>query len=192
MKSKYLLTIFLFSLFISCTFDYGETDPAESMLPDLVMINVDYVRVRSADPLARFQAERAERYERQNLMKLETFSFEQYGEKGEEVNVFGKAGRASINIRSGDISMSDEVWLEISSEDIILETFQLDWREEPHLLFTGDENTVNVYQSNGTSFTGIGLMVDARRREWEFSSNVSGIFVQDDAEEGTASSGADE
>jgi len=188
MSNKCLLNIFLLSLcslFVSCTFDYGETDPSESTLPDLVMINVDYVRVRSADPIARFQAERAERYEKQNLMKLETFSFEQYGERGEEVNVFGRAGSASINIRSSDIFMSNEVWLEINSEDIILETFQLEWREEPHVLSTGEEHTVNVYQSNGTSFTGIGLRADARRRSWEFSGNVSGTFVQnDDAEEG--------
>ncbi|MCL2810256.1 MAG: LPS export ABC transporter periplasmic protein LptC [Treponema sp.] len=174
---------FFFFLFLSCTFDYGDLDPEDGTMPDLVMINVDYMRVRSADPIARFQADRAERYDRQNLMKLEVLLFEQYGEKGEEVNVLGKAGSASINIRSGDFSMSDDVWLEINSEDIILETFQLDWREEPHILFTADETIVNVYQSNGTSFTGIGLTVEARSRLWEFSGNVSGTFVQNDDED---------
>ena len=90
------LSLLFFSLFsfllplASCTFDYGETESAGSDLPDLVMENVEYVRVRSSDPIARFQAERAERYEKQGLMKIQNFVFEQYGERGEEVNAHGE------------------------------------------------------------------------------------------------------
>ncbi|MCL2721114.1 MAG: LPS export ABC transporter periplasmic protein LptC [Treponema sp.] len=184
---KKRLTVFFISLFsflffflTSCTFNYGEMDPSEGIMPDLVMINVNYVRVRAADPIARFHADRAEQYERQNLMKLENLSFEQYGEHTDDVNVFGKAGSASINIRSGDIFMNNDVRLEIESEDIIIETFQLDWKDEMRVLSAGEENIVNIFQSNGTSFTGIGLSVDARRRTWEFSGNASGVFVQED------------
>jgi hypothetical protein len=91
------------------------------------MENVEYVRIRSSDPVARFQAERAERYERQGMMKIQNFVFEQYGERGEEVNAYGKAGSASVNIESGDIFMDRGVRIEVESEDIILETNQLEW-----------------------------------------------------------------
>jgi len=152
-------------------------------MPDLVMINVEYIRVRSADPIARVQAERAERYEKQGLMKLENFMFEQYGEKGQEVNTQGGAGNASVDINSGDISMTNGVRLEVESEDIILETSQIEWKDEPHTITSGAEDEVHVYRENGTHFIGVGLSADARKRTFEFSSDISGTYVQEDEDE---------
>jgi len=170
-------------LFItSCTFDYGEAT-VERETPDLVMENVEYVRVRSSDPIARFTAERAERYEKQGVMKLKNFTFEQYGERGEEVNAIGGAGYASVDIETGDVFMDNGVWLEVESEDIILETKQLDWKDEPRLLYSGPEDEVNIFQSSGTDFKGIGLYVEARNRIWEFKGNVSGTFISVDEED---------
>jgi LPS export ABC transporter protein LptC len=184
MKKTVICFCAVFLLFLgSCSFDYGERESSGRELPDLIMENVEYVRVRSADPVARFQAERAERYEKQSIMKLQNFSFEQYGEHGEEVNASGKAGSAAIDIGSGDISMDMGVRLEVQSEDIIIETNQLDWKDEPRTLSTGEENEVYVYQQNGTSFTGTGLQADARRRTWEFTGSVGGNYIYEDDEE---------
>jgi LPS export ABC transporter protein LptC len=181
----YCMIIFLFT---ACTFDYGQTGDGDRDTPDLIMENVEYVRIRSADPVARFTAERAERFEKKGIMRLTNFSFEQYGEKGEEINAFGKAGFASIDIETGDVSMDNGVWIEVESENIIMETKQLDWRDEPRTLSTNPGNEVHIYQESGTSFTGIGLHVDARNRIYEFLGNVSGIFIptddEDDEEEG--------
>jgi LPS export ABC transporter protein LptC len=176
------LCFFLFSL-SGCTFDYGGGESSGSDLPDLVMENVDYVRVRSADPIARFQAERAERYEKQGVMTLQNFIFEQYGERGEEVNAVGKAGNASVNIESGDIFMDRGVRIEVESEDIIIETNQLEWKDKERILSTGEDEEVNIFQQNGTGFTGTGLNVDARRRAWEFSGSAGGIYIYDDEDE---------
>jgi len=190
MDKKYRFNVFFFFLFsvfcflfMSCTFDYGETSSLERMLPDLVMQNVEYVRVRSSDPIARIQAERVERYESQGIMKLEQFSFEQFGEHSEDINAFGRAGFASVNIESTDVFMDRGVRIEINSEDIIIETNQLDWRDGPQTLVSGEKDEVYIYQNNGTNFTGIGLRVDVRRRTWEFSGSVSGIYVHDENED---------
>ena len=176
------LFFFLFSLF-SCTFDYGESESSGNELPDLIMENVEYVRVRSSDPVARFQAERAERYEQQGVMKLKNFTFEQYGEHGVEVNAFGRAGSASVNIDTGDIYMDNGVRIEVESEDIIIETDRLEWKDEERLLYAGVNSGVNILQNNGTFFSGIGLRADARRRTWEFSGSVSGTYIYDDDDE---------
>ena len=182
MKNTVIILICLSILFASCSFDYGQSGDKESETPDLVMENVEYVRVRSADPIARFHAERAERYEKQGVMKLSNFTFEQYGERGEEVNAYGTAGFASIEIESGNVFMDEGVLIEVESEDIILETKQLDWKDEPRTLSTPPTNEVHIYQDSGTSFTGIGLRVDARNRTYEFTGNVFGIFISTDDE----------
>jgi LPS export ABC transporter protein LptC len=180
-KAAYLSILII--LVSGCTFDYGQSESSGEDIPDLIMEKVDYMRVRSADPLARFQAERAERYESLGVMRLQKFSFEQYGERGTEVNAAGMAGYASVDINTSDISMDRGVRIEVDSEDIIIETNQLEWRDEPKTLYTEDDAAVNIYQNNGTGFTGIGLYAEARNRVWEFKGEVSGIFIHDDDEE---------
>ena len=180
-KKTCVICIFIV-LLGSCTFDYGESGSSEKELPDLIMENVEYVRVRSRDPVARFQAEYAERYERQRVMKLQNLTFEQYGERGEEINTVGRAGNASIDIETGDIFMDKGVRVEVESEDIIIETYQLEWKDEQRTLSSGREDEVNVYRDNGTSFTGIGLRADARTRTWEFSGRVGGTYIHDEDE----------
>jgi LPS export ABC transporter protein LptC len=173
-----LFVIFLYC--ISCTFDYGEDQSSGDDVPNLVMENVEYVRVRSADPLARIKADRVERYEKQNLMKLENLTFEQYGSKGEEINVYGKAGYAHVEINTGDIFLDRNVKLDVASEDIFLETNQLDWKDQPRSISTDENAEVFIYRKNGTRFAGRGLHIDARKKNWEFTGSVSGTYIYDD------------
>jgi LPS export ABC transporter protein LptC len=181
LPTPYSLLPFLL-LLASCSFNYGNEEGDKS-LPDIVMENVEYVRMRDADPQARFQAERAERYEERRIMELVNFSFEQFGSQVEEVNASGRAGSGTVEIDSGDIRLDNMVRLEVESEDIAIETLWLEWKDTDRLLFGGDEEEVVIQQENGTTFSGIGFHADAGRRTWEFSGNVEGTFIQDDDEE---------
>jgi len=147
------------------------------------MTNVVYVRVRSADPIAKVQAERAERFESRGVMVLHNFTFEQFGDSGNEVESFGWAGTASVHIESGDVSMSDGVRLEVESEDFILETNQLNWRDDPRLLSSGENDEVFIFRANGTNFTGIGFNANIREHSWAFTGAVFGTFIPDDEDE---------
>jgi hypothetical protein len=73
-----------------------------------------------------------------------------------------------------------------------METIQLEWKDEPRTLTTGEHNEVNIFQSNGTSFTGIGLSADARRRTWEFAGAVSGEYYYEEDEEESPEEEADD
>ena len=179
----YSLLLLLPLLCASCSFDYGNQDGADKGQPDIVMENVEYVRVRSADPQARFQAELLERYEERRIMELRNFSFEQFGNRGEDINAYGRAGSASVEIDSGDIRMDDGVRIDVDSEDLAIETQWLEWKDKDRILTSGEEDEVNVFQKDGTSFTGIGLHADARRRTWEFKGSVEGSYTYEEAEE---------
>ena len=183
-KSSFIILCSLFSaLCFACSFDYGNQDGADKNQPDIVMDNVEYVRVRDADPQARLQAERVERYEERRIMELLNFSFEQFGNRGEDVNAYGRAGSASFEIDSGDIRLGSGVRIEVESEDIIIETEWLEWRDKPRTLSGRAEDEVYVYQENGTVFSGIGFHADARRRTWDFSGRVGGTYIHEDDEE---------
>jgi LPS export ABC transporter protein LptC len=183
MKNEHFFPIFaLLSCLLplaACSFDYG-TQGSDKSQPDIVMENVEYVRVRSADPQARFQAERLERYEERRIIELRNFSFEQFGNRGEDINAYGRAGSASIELDSLDMRLDNGVRIDVDSEDLAIETKWLEWKDEARTLTGGPENEVNIFQEKGTAFTGTGFHADARRRTWEFSGSVSGTYVQDD------------
>jgi len=142
------------------------------------MENVEYVRVRSAEIQARFLAERAERFENRQLMELRNFSFEQF-EQG-DVNAFGMAGSASVELDSLDIFMADGVRLEVESEEIAIETMRLEWRDTQRILLGGGDDEVQISREDGTAFAGIGFRADARQRTWEFAGAVVGTYVHED------------
>jgi LPS export ABC transporter protein LptC len=183
---KYSRIIWLSSLALlsACSFDYGNTSGGDKNLPDIVMDNVEYVRMRSLDPQARLQAERVERYEERRVREWRNFSFEQFGSHSGEINAYGRAGSALYKIDSGDISMEDGVRLDVESEEIAIETSRLEWKDKDRILSGGDDDEVHIYQENGTSFTGVGFQSDARSRTWSFSDTVSGTYIHDDEDDG--------
>jgi LPS export ABC transporter protein LptC len=179
-KPIILLFSLLFSFVMSCSFDYGNTSGSDKNLPDITMDNVEYVRMRSLEPQARLQAERVERYEERGIMELRNFSFEQFGNHGEDVNAYGRAGSASFEIDSGNIRMDDGVRIDVESEEIAIETSWLEWKDKARTLTGGSEEEVHVYQDNGTSFSGVGFQANARTRSWSFTDTVSGTYINDD------------
>jgi len=169
-------------LLIACSFDYSAGTGLEDTRPDIVMENIEYVRVRGGDILARFQAEHAERWEERQLMELSNFTFEQMEDHGETVNVEGAAKAAVVQIDTGDISLSGGVQISIESEDITINTSELEWRDKEKAIKGGAEEEVDVKRSDGTNFTGKGFSAEIRSRTWSFTGEVKGRYVEKDEE----------
>ena len=177
------LVISLAALLTACTFDYGTGDGLDDMRPDIVMENIEYVRIRGGDLFARFQAEYAERWERTQTMNLREFAFEQMEDRGETVNVEGSASSARVFLESGDMILSGGVIINIDSEDITINTNELEWRDEDKFLIGSSEEEVEITRSDGTQFTGRGLSASIRSRSWTFSGEVSGTYVEEDEDD---------
>jgi LPS export ABC transporter protein LptC len=167
-------------LLSACSFDYGSGQDGENDKPDIIMENIEYVRVRKGDMLARFRAEHAERWEERQVMALKNFTFEQMEDHGQRVNVGGNAGAASVQLESGDITLSDGVKISIESEDLIINIAGIEWKDKEKTLTGASNDKVDVQRSDGTSFTGIGFQADIRSRTWSFSGEVKGTYVEKD------------
>ncbi|MCL2069623.1 MAG: LPS export ABC transporter periplasmic protein LptC [Treponema sp.] len=175
-----LIALFLFA---SCSFDYGPSGDTGPNRPDIVMEDIEYIRVLGGDPQVRFAAELAERWEDLQIMELRNFTFEQLEDWEGTVNAEGSAGAAVVQLESGDVAMSSGVIINIESEDIRITTIELEWRDEERFLFGRDDTEVEIGRSDGTNFTGRGFSVYARSREWAFTGEVQGVFVEEDDDE---------
>jgi LPS export ABC transporter protein LptC len=178
-----LLISLVFLLQGACSFDYGPSEEEGDDQPDVVMNDVEYVRVRDGDPVVRFRAESAERYETRQTMELRNFSFEQFNTRGDEINAEGRAGTALVELDSGNIQMDQGISITVESEDITIETTSLAWQDKERTLSGREYGLVDVRRSDGTSFSGRGFFANARERSWSFSAGAEGSYFHEDEEE---------
>jgi LPS export ABC transporter protein LptC len=186
-KSRLNIAISLLAAFVvsggSCSFDYETQEPDESTLPDIVMENLDYVRVRAGSLQAHFIAERAERYDKRRTMELSAIQFEQYNLATGELDAKGTAGGAEIELDNGNVTLKDGIDLSVETEELTLETDWLAWNDGERTLNGRDDAAVVIKQPGGTDFSGTGLNANVRSRQWEFAGGAEGAFEQDDEEE---------
>jgi LPS export ABC transporter protein LptC len=188
-----LFTLFTIFALTACSFDYGDGASETEGQPDIVMNDVEYVRVRDGYPVVRFRAEEAKRFEEKQTMELDQFNFEQFETHAETVSATGNAGIASIELESGNIHMKDGVRVDVESEDLSIATSMLEWQDKERVLSTGEAERVDIQRSDGTTFTGWGFSADARRRTWEFKNGVEGTYVEkDDEDEDESAAGTNE
>jgi len=183
MKGIFSVTILVVFLLSACTFDYGAGQGPEGGRPDIVMENIEYVRVRGGNILARFHAEHAEQWEERQIMILREFTFEQMEDQGETVNVEGNAGAAEVDLDTGDIVLFDGVRIRIESEDLDINTRLLEWNDREKTLTGDSDDEVDIQRSDGTNFTGRGFSADIRRRTWAFTGEAWGSFVDEEDED---------
>ena len=175
-KKVYFLPLVL--LLAGCTFDYGD-DGVTRGRPDIVMENILYIRVRGGDPIVRFHAEYAERWEDYQIMELQNFLFEQLEDDGRTVNAEGSANTATVELSSGDVRLKGDVLIDIEAEDLIIRAAELQWRDGERS-FTGNEDEeVEIERSDGTYMVGTGFSANVRSRTWAFSGGGAGSFVED-------------
>jgi LPS export ABC transporter protein LptC len=175
----------LFTLFpcFSCSFDYGAASVETSEQPDIIMDDVEYVRVRNGDPIVRFRADTAERYEKKQIMHVKEFEFEQFQNHGKEANVQGAVGTAHIEIDTGNIQMRNGIRIDVTSDDISIRTDTLQWEDKTRSVSAGKEDEVWIERSDGTSFSGKGFSAKVREQVFTFDGGIQGVYFEVDDDE---------
>lgn len=166
--------------FSACSFDYSAlSEDSPESLPDVVMSDVEYVRVRDGKAVVRLQAESLERYEKDRRMVVKAPRFAQFSSDGTDGAV-GGASSAVIDLSSGDVAMYGGVMLSIPSEEMIIETDELSWKDDDRMLRGAADKPVLVKKADGSYLAGLGFSADARGKSWELDGSVSGTLVEEE------------
>jgi LPS export ABC transporter protein LptC len=180
MKMPYLC-VALTVTFAACSFDYDLNEEAANG-PDIIMRDIDYVRMVNANPFVQFKAEEARQYAKNHSMEMDTFSFEQFNsipsgsEQKPEVNVRGEGVSAKIQTDTGNVNISGGVSIDVLSEEISIKTPTLIWQNEERLLKAPEY--VELSKSDGTKISGRNFTADTRKRSWQFESDIKGEIVE--------------
>ena len=189
-KNTYILYFLI--LATACSFNYGTISQIEEE-PNLIMEEAEYIRITEGSPEIRVAAREVRHYEKNHIMELDDFSFEQFimdfnanprEQPAEpELNSWGRAGQLRLETDTNNFSMSDNVIINVDSENLSIETDDISWNDNDRLLQT--QGTVHITRSDGTFIEGTGFSADTRSRSWEFESAVEGTIIEETAEEET-------
>jgi LPS export ABC transporter protein LptC len=178
------MSLTLLFILAACSFDYDASAGDFENEPDVIMKDVEYVRMENSLPVVRIRSKEARRYEAKHAMEMDGFSFEQYNpmppENAEipDINVRGGGASVKIETDSRNLTMAGGVSIDVQSEDFSLRTETLSWKDKERLISVPGE--VTITRSDGTQLSGRNLSADTRRREWRFEEAVSGDIVEED------------
>lgn len=169
-------------LLLSCSFDYSSTVESENEKPDLVMQDVDYVRVTDGTISLHLQADQIDRYEKKRLLQVQNIRFEQFSKEASEPEALGTAGVAQFWTATSDANFTDGVRIVIKSEDLSVESKALQWSNSQKKLFGLPNEPVLLKKGDGSVLVGTGFKADGRSRSWQFEGAVSGTYQEESKE----------
>ncbi|WP_304226075.1 LPS export ABC transporter periplasmic protein LptC [Gracilinema caldarium] len=175
------LVLFVTILIVSsaCSFDYSSVSETESERPDLVMQDVDYVRVKDGKITLHMQADQVDRFEQKRLLQVQNIRFEQFSKENSSPEAVGSAGYAQFWTATSDASFAEGVRITVNSEDLSVEASTLQWNNGQKKLFGPQNDQVLLKRKDGSILSGKGFSADGRSRSWTFAGPVSGTYQEE-------------
>lgn len=165
----------------SCSFDYGQAmaeDLAERT-PDAVFTGFSHTVVQDNRPILRIEAEKAEFFDRKNLVRLSGVSFTEI--RDGRVLAFGSAEGAVLRTDTEDAEFFGSVTLRSEEEGVSIRTGYLSWNAADRVLTGDPDGEAEILRDDGSFLLGSGFRVDARRKGISFGGAVQGLLVREDA-----------
>lgn len=173
------ILVFCIMAVLSCSFDYSSMEEAENNRPDLVMQDVDYVRVTDGSIAFHMQADKLDHFENNHLFQVQNIRFEQFPKGVTEPDTVGSAGFAQFWTTTQDAVFTEGVRIVIPSEDLSVEAKSLQWHNSQKRLLGSQEDQVLLKKSDGSMLVGKGFSADGRSKSWQFTGPVSGIYQEE-------------
>ncbi len=145
------------------------------------MHEFEYVKVENDELRVRLQGERGERWEEEERLAVSQARFAQYGEDPDIPAASGRAGQASVSLKTGNMILSGGVQLYLEEEGTIIETGELQWFDESKVLISPDNSWVLLKDEDGSLLSGRGFGADIRSRSWEFAGEIKGSYILEDS-----------
>ncbi len=168
----------------SCSFNYGEAlaEDLEDRTPDAVFVRFTHTIVQDNRPALVLEAERAELYDRRNLVRLKGVRFREL--RDGKTLAYGSAEEAVLNTETEDAEFTGAVHLRSERDGVTIRADYLSWKSEDRVLESREDRTTSIEKDDGSGLRGTGFRADARRKGVSFSGRVDGVLVRPEPGEG--------
>jgi hypothetical protein len=191
-KAGFFLCLFFFACAAGCSIDYREGQIAEELedtLPNIRMLNLRH-RVATKDRLMiDMSVRRSESFEAAKKIMLFGVEFREYGQAG-EVTAEGRADMVVYHTDTKDAEIEGNIDIVSHKEEGGIRTQHLYWNDERRFLSSAPGEVTEIFDEDGSRFSGRGFEADIKRLIISFLETVDGDFVTGGEE--TGAGGADE
>jgi LPS export ABC transporter protein LptC len=187
-KGLYLAVIGLLLVLImcaGCSFDYDEAKIAEDLsetVPETVLLDFIQVRMYKGQPEYRVYGKKAETYGKKKETILEDVLFHEFDDAGSVVTE-GKADLVTHFSETDNAQMEGNLDFYSKDEEAGITADYLFWDDEKSTLQGKDEETITLRKDDGSELSGRGFIADISEKQVEFTSSVSGIWVDEDEDD---------
>lgn len=180
-RFSFFFLIILLSL-ASCRLQYGEdieADAFDKQVPDLIIVNTEYLVYRDNVLLLRMKVDRGETYSAKGTRILSGVLFEQF-DRESVVQVRGTADTATQEIQTEKVEFAGNINVFILSEKTTIETDYILWDPDKKTMKGKPELKVKVVRNDGSEIEGYDLFSDLSSRSIELGGGVTGLIRSED------------
>ena len=167
----------------ACSFDYGQAlaEDLADRTPNAVFTGFSHTVVQDNKSVLRIEAERAEIFDRKNLVRLSGVSFTEF--RDGRILAYGSADGAVLRTDTEDAEFSGAVRLRSEEEGVSIRTDSLVWNASDRVLTGPEDRRTEIERDDGSFLRGSGFRADARRKGISFGGAVEGLLVREGAPE---------
>ena len=165
-----------FFLLASCSFkyeDWGVKDP--NQIPQTVMTNFVEKNIKDGKVQYEFQGQKIETYDALKEWRLKDVSFQQYDDTG-KLSSKGTVAEALIHTDTHDAVMKGQVDLWSASQAASVSTSNVSWTQNLKTLQVAPDAAVVLKKDDGSSLSGLGLLLDFRDNELKLQGPIVGLW----------------
>lgn len=179
--------VFFAGMFCACSINYHEGQIAEELeetVPNIRMTELRH-RVATKDRLImEVTAKSSESFEALKKIVIFGVAFQEYEQDGTLISE-GRAGSVVYHTDTKNAEIEGDIELVSHREEGSVRARRLYWDDERRFLSGSPDEVTEIFDEDGSSFSGTGFEADIKRLIISFLDTVDGNYVVDDAEDET-------
>ncbi len=167
----------LYSILLSCTFDYKKGEVAEALnesKPDIVMEDVSLYFVRGTTVI--MKAEKIELFSKRKMQEMSNIAFKEIANNG-EVRMEGTAKNAFVETDTNNVTIVGEFHAQSHQDEATIKTNYLTWNDENRIIEGSPTELVTVTRDDESEISGYGFTANAKERSLSLTKQVQGKLV---------------
>ena len=171
----------------SCSVNYDNIYDTEGTVPELMLDEAVFKRVKDSKVSSEIQSKRLEEFKDSGTVLAQDIQFESRNDEG-DVNSFGSAGLMKADTKNEVYEFYNGIRIEAPDRGFVIYGDSLRWNGKTEQL-TGEKTKPVTIKKDGVTLSGSGFSASAVSESFSFSSNVGGVYVDEKEDEGKEEGG---
>ena len=176
----------------SCSVNYDNIYDTEGTVPELMLDEAVFKRVKDSKVSSEIQSKRLEEFKDSGTVLAQDIQFESRNDEG-DVNSFGSAGLMKADTNKEIYEFYNGIHIEAPDRGVVIDGDSLRWNGKTEQLSGEKEKSVTI-KKDGVTLSGSGFSASAVSESFSFASNVGGVYVdkKEDESDGAKDEAAQE